>query len=411
MTTKAEFTRELKNIATMDASVRDAAIKMCAEKFEVAEDVIRHQVDKITENLKYAKRTGNGHDKQAQPPKRLKTLTEFFDEYEPLNYVVEPLIDAGGLYTLTGRTGSCKTAFLILMSIALACARSDLLRNTIEPGRVAYLTCENPRNFRMRMKAAFGELGLNYKEYENDLLIQDWFGTPEDMVASLKLHEKDGPFKMIVIDTLASFFPGDNSNDNTQVMAFLRGVRPLAELNGSPAVILAAHPVKNAADDNLIPYGGGAILNEVDGNLTMHLESATRTTLHWQGKIRGVEFDPLTFELREITSTLVTDKRGNPIRLPFLECSDPLKDIENVQAEGDRKIQLLIEIRDNPDQTQKQLCDKMNLRKGTMSKWIKEFSSNKWVTKTVRDGYRITPKGKSEINSDHGGSDPDSEPL
>jgi hypothetical protein len=144
--------------------------------------------------------------------------------------------------------------------------------------------------------AALGELGIDPNEMDKYLLIQDWYGTAVEMVESLKLEQADGAFKLIIIDTLASFFPGDNSNDNAQVMAFLRGVWPLTGLDGNPTVVIAAHPVKNAADDNLVPYGGGAILNEVDGNLTMMKMSSTRTMLHWQGKIRGIEFDPLQFE-------------------------------------------------------------------------------------------------------------------
>lgn len=311
----------------------------------------------------YGARQGNGHDASGapQPPKRLKTTAEFFAEHVPLNYLLEPAIDASGLYTLTAKTGSGKTAFLILLAIALAFERRDLFRNAIEPGRVAYLTCENPRNFRMRLMAAVGEVGIDVAETAGKLLIQDWYGTPEEMLASLKLHAADGPFKLIIIDTMASFFPGDNSNDNAQVMDFLRKVRPLTELLGSPTVIIAAHPVKNAADDNLIPYGGGAILNEVDGNLTMQKETSNRVTFHWQGKIRGTEFDPLTFELREITSTAVRDAKGALLKMPFLKSCDPVRAEDSIRDEGNRKVQILREIAQFPGQTQSELCQKLNI--------------------------------------------------
>ena len=153
---------------------------------------------------------------------------------------------------------------------------------------------------------------------------------------------------MIIIDTLASFFPGDNSNDKAQIMTFLRSIRPLTGLDGNPTVVIAAHPVKNAADDNLVPYGGGAILNEVDGNLTMVKMSSTRTMLHWQGKIRGIEFDPLQFELREITCAAVCDANGALLKMPFLECCDPAKTAEAIRGEGDQKIRTLRDIKDHP---------------------------------------------------------------
>jgi hypothetical protein len=242
--------------------------------------------------------------------------------------------------------------------------------------------------------AALGELGIDPNEMDKYLLIQDWYGTAAEMVESLKLEQQaDGAFKLIVIDTLASFFPGDNSNDNAQVMAFLRGVRPLTGLDGNPTVVIAAHPVKNAADDNLVPYGGGAILNEVDGNLTMVKMSSTRTMLHWQGKIRGIEFDPLQFELREITCAAVCDKNGALLKMPFLECCDPIKVAEAVRGEGDQKIRTLRDIQGHSGSTQTELCTRLGLRKGTLSKWVKEFKAKRWVTETGRGGLRITAGG------------------
>jgi hypothetical protein len=43
--------------------------------------------------------------------------------------------------------------------------------------------------------------------------------------------------------------------------------------------------------------GGSAFLNEVDGNLTLWATAERQMTLHWQGKFRGPEFEPMTFEL------------------------------------------------------------------------------------------------------------------
>jgi hypothetical protein len=73
-----------------------------------------------------------------------------------------------------------------------------------------------------------------------------------------------------------------------------------------------AHPIKNARADNLLPRGGGAFLNEVDGNLTLRKDDAL-AELHWQGKFRGPEFDPLAFELHKVTAQELKDSKGRPI--------------------------------------------------------------------------------------------------
>jgi AAA domain/Bifunctional DNA primase/polymerase, N-terminal len=340
---------------------------------------------KIAEWLDFETSDDTKSDAKASEPRQLKTITQFCAEYEPLNYILEPVIDAGAFYSFTGKTGSGKTAFLMLLGLAIAFNRGDLFRNTIEPGRVAYLTAENPRNFRMRLIATCGELGIDVTDTEasNKFVVQDFFSKPEDMLASSKLHEADGGFRLVIIDTAASFFDGDNENDRAQIMKFLRGLRPINQMKENPTIVIATHPVKNAADDNLIPAGGGSFLNEVDGNLTLHKETSTRVGLHWQGKIRGTEFDPLAFEIREITCEAVKDKRGNLIKMPILECCDPVKVAESISQEGGLKIATLRKIEKQAGMTQIDLAKALNVRTGTMNKWIKYFKAQGWIKEMV----------------------------
>jgi hypothetical protein len=62
----------------------------------------------------------------------------------------------------------------------------------------------------------------------------------------------------------------------------------------------------------LLPRGGGAAIAEVDGNLTCANDGAF-IRLHWQGKFRGCEFEPLYFELQKATSDKVVDSKGRRI--------------------------------------------------------------------------------------------------
>jgi Winged helix-turn-helix DNA-binding len=190
-------------------------------------------------------------------------------------------------------------------------------------------------------------------------------------------------------------------------MAFLRALRPLTALDENPTVLIPAHPVKNATDDNLVPYGGGAILNEVDGNLTMLKTTATRSTFHWCGKIRGIEFDPLEFETRLITCDGVRDAKGALIPQPFLECCDPVREKDVVKADGDQRIRLLAHIAENPGLLQVELSKRLDIRSGTINKWIKIFESKKWIEPVPRGGYKITPKGRKELDQDRKTNDPD----
>ena len=117
---------------------------------------------------------------------------------------------------------------------------------------------------------------------------------------------------MIVVDTSAAYYEGDDENNNVQAGEHARRLRRLVRFNGGPTVLVCCHPVKNAGGDNLLPRGGGAFLNEVDGNLTSKRDD-TLVELHWAGKFRGPDFAPMTFQLRSVTHERLKDSKGRPI--------------------------------------------------------------------------------------------------
>jgi hypothetical protein len=55
-------------------------------------------------------------------------------------------------------------------------------------------------------------------------------------------------------------------------------------------------------------------MNELDGNLTLWGEPIGESaTLHWQGKFRGADFQPVTFALQQVKITSLLDQKGRPI--------------------------------------------------------------------------------------------------
>lgn len=146
---------------------------------------------------------------------------------------------------------------------------------------------------------------------------------PEPVLVEMQLIAAERPFAMVIIDTLAAMFDGNDANSPTQAGEFMRRLRPITKIAGKPTVLVAAHPIKNASEDNLIPYGSGAVLNEVDGNLTLWKSAETGlTTLHWQGKLRGREFEPIPFRFEECSSPDVLDAKGHEILLPVMRPFD-----------------------------------------------------------------------------------------
>jgi hypothetical protein len=101
---------------------------------------------------------------------------------------------------------------------------------------------------------------------------------------------------------------------------FVSGVPRL--LPNGPAVLLLAHPTKNAVEpDGLVPKGGGAFLNEVDGNIgLMKRENVIGAQV--VGKFRGPDFGHLSFELKAVRHPILKDSRGRDIPTVIAQALD-----------------------------------------------------------------------------------------
>jgi len=175
-----------------------------------------------------------------------KSVDAFCREYTPISYAIEPFVRSASLYTLTAKTGAGKTALLISMALAVAAGRSNILGREVTHGRVAYVAAENPDDLRMRIMVAAYLLNIDLHTIADSIVILDQRVKPEELEAKLRALAEDRPFALVLVDTLAAFFDGDDMNDNVQGGQFMRRLRPLTRLPGLPSVIVAAHPVKNA---------------------------------------------------------------------------------------------------------------------------------------------------------------------
>jgi len=129
---------------------------------------------------------------------------------------------------------------------------------------------------------------------------------------------------MIIADTAAAYFPGDDDNSNVQMGEYARTMRTLSRCKGSPAIVVLAHPIKNPDRENMLPRGGGAFLNELDGNLTLWSDQmGESTTMHWQGKLRGADFDPIPFILRPVRIPGLVDAKKRPLVSVIADLQSP----------------------------------------------------------------------------------------
>jgi hypothetical protein len=249
------------------------------------------------------------------PPLPIQSSAEFVSNFTPPDYLIDGLLQRRFVYSMTGPTGEGKTSVVLL--IALHVARGLALDGReIDKGKVLFLAGENPDDVRMRWIRQLDYAGVDPKDVDvcfvpGSFAISDT-AMRDRIVAA---NEEHGPFDLITVDTSVAFFTGDDENVNIQMLAHAKMLRGLIKLiSGNPTVLVTSHPVKNFTRENMLPRGGGAFLNEMDGNLTcMKIDGTMISELHWCGKFRGIDFNAIPFRLEVGKTEKLKDSKGRLI--------------------------------------------------------------------------------------------------
>ncbi len=231
--------------------------------------------------------------------------------FVPPDYHLEGIAQAGFLYATTAMTGTGKTAVLLLLAAHTALGTSINDRE-VRKGRVVYFAGENPDDVTMRWIAMAHHMGFDADAMDVHF-IKGTFSIPKMFTRITAEVTKLGGAELVVVDTSAAYFQGQEENSNTELGRHGRDLRTLTTLPGSPCVIVACHPVKAADATNLLPRGGGAFIAELDGNLVLVKGDSGTIRLHWHGKHRGPDFDPLHFELQTVTAPALKDSKGRGV--------------------------------------------------------------------------------------------------
>ena len=247
----------------------------------------------------------------APQPGRILTGADFIARHVPPVWLIDGIVQRSRLYACTSLTGHGKTAVWLFNACMIHAGRM-IGQLDVFQGNVLILAGENPADLEARMigMARTYNLPLNQLPY----VLPGSFPLTEEEADALKrdIAGLGVPLALIVGDTASSFFPGDDENSNVQAGTYARTLRSFTECEGNPAVVALCHPTKGASRGNLLPRGGGAFLNELDGNLALWSHSPGEVTeLHWCGKIRGPDFSPLGYRLRPVPTGL-TDEKDRP---------------------------------------------------------------------------------------------------
>ena len=363
------------------------------------------------------KATGSGNvvqvDGNRQAPAKAPLIMSskaFVSGFTPPDYLVDGLLLHSYIYALTAPTGWAKTAIALLFAAHIG-LRLPIGEHKVEGGRVVYFAGENAVDVRMRWMAMAHVMGFDPDAIDVHFVPEDDVSRSERLSIPKvveRLRAEIGALggaSFIVVDTSAVYYEGNDENDNVQMHAHAKMLRDLlTTLPGAPCVLILCHPTKNAQRDNLLPRGGGAFLAAIDGNLVCLKKDAV-IDFHWQGKLRGVDFAPISFELVTVTAPTLIDRKG---RLIPTVMAKPLteKDCEALQAAARRHEDLvLVLLHDSPGASIKGMAEaldwwmgKGDSRKPAKSRVQRALSKLKrdGFARTERDGWELTEKGQKE---------------
>lgn len=318
--------------------------------------------------------------------------------FKPPDYFLEGVAQCGFLYALTALTGAGKTSVLLLLC-ALAALGKPLGEREVRKGRAIYFAGENPDDVTMRWigmshHMPFDPEAIDVHFIKGTFSIPAMFRRIKDDVTRL------GGADLVIIDTSAAYFQGQDENSNTELGKHARELRELTTLPGAPCVLVAAHPTKSADQGNLLPRGGGAFLNELDGNLVIIKVADGAIRLHWQGKHRGPDFEPVPFELTTVTAPQLRDSKGRdiPTVMASVVSSGEVRAKRAVARRDEDDILLLID-RDGK-QSLYEMAESLGWRdeggkthKARASRASAKLKTSKLAEYKERIGWRLTTNG------------------
>ena len=122
----------------------------------------------------------------------------------------------------------------------------------VTKGRVLYFAGENPDDVRMRWIAMAQNCDFDVDTIPVGF-IPGTFKISQTRGSRCKEIKDPRRRFVVIVDTSAAYFEGDDENHNVQAGAHARQLRSLVNLPGGPCVLVLCHPVKNASAENLIP--------------------------------------------------------------------------------------------------------------------------------------------------------------
>lgn len=346
------------------------------------------------------------HSVPAAPlPDLLTSSAAFVGGFVSPEYLIDGTVQRRYFYSMTAQTGVGKTSIAMRWMAHVVTGR-PIGDTEVQQGNVLYLAGENPDDVRARWLVLSREMGI---DPNTDKVT--WIVGAKDLgaVAQRFMEEvarKGLSFAYVVVDTAAAYNVGDDENSNNQAGAYARQLRSLTNLPGGPCVVVLCHPTKRAADDDLMPRGGGAFLAEVDGNMAVMRKDSLLVVVPF-GKFRGDMSWVQRYEIEVIKDhPKLKDARGRQMK-SVLARPVGAGTAAAVETRVDRDTELVLSTVDTtPAATPAALARALGWTYGVKSepnankvkRILGRLADEKLVVERLGT-WRVTPLGEKELNA------------
>jgi len=232
-------------------------------------------------------------------------------------------------------------------------------------GRVAYFAGENPDDVMQRLVVMTDEVDLD----TIPLTVMCYAGREQAEIAIAELIHDRREIALVIVDTSTAYFAGEDENDNKAALEHAKWLRSISKrVPGNPTVLVCCHPIKNAAEDNMLPRGGGAFVNEMDGNLAC-IKKDILTVVSQHGKYRDVYFHPISFLRTVKQSERLKTASGEMVWSVVCHVATPQEEAKHEFEMETQDRQVLEILADHPAMTQREIAAKLL--------WLNNTENNK----------------------------------
>ncbi|OSK24060.1 regulatory prophage protein [Escherichia coli M056] len=248
-----------------------------------------------------------------------------------LDYVVKGVIPANSLCSTYGASGSYKSFLACSWACHVATGRHWGGRR-VAHGSVMYVVGEGGIGVPRRIKAweIVNDERVKYLYLVNrPIFPAAQFDVDEMVIAARQVERETGkPVRMIILDTLARCFGGNDENDARDMGAFIRGCDELKRRTG--ATVLVVH--HSGKDETKGARGSSAFRASLDAEYRIRREGADSealviscTKMKDAEELKEAAYDLRVVELftdtdgELITSLVVVDKPRPPVELERIE--------------------------------------------------------------------------------------------